>query len=267
MVAEGSLDVMVLAVDVAGDRTADGDEACAGGDRDEPTLRHEHPQELVDAHPGRHRHGVAQLGEAQRVGVALGHRESGAQAPDRHDAGHEVLVKERRERQHQPERPVRKEHDGHQGDGHDELRQARASSPAGHDANEPDELAKVLAHQQALGLPVVNAAEKAVHCTRVETAELVRGVENLIVPKALRFRLDPQLLEPLRLRIKDLFAFPVILRSVGEQEGANIHLANRDSDLPAIFAELHALGCVDIAFYLARHHHAMRGDIARDFAG
>ena len=110
------------------------------------------------------------------------------------------------------------------------------------------ELAKVLAHQQALGLPVVNAAEKAVHCTRVETAELVRGVENLIVPKALRFRLDPQLLEPLRLRIKDLFAFPVILRSVGEQEGANIHLASNDGELPAIFAELHALGCKD--FYV-----------------
>ena len=110
------------------------------------------------------------------------------------------------------------------------------------------ELAKVQAHQQALGLPVVNAAEKAVHCTRVETAELVRGVPNLIVPKALRFRLDLQLAEPLRLRIRDLFAFPVILRSVGEQEGANIHLAPKDSELPATFADLHTLGCKD--FYV-----------------
>lgn len=110
------------------------------------------------------------------------------------------------------------------------------------------DLAKVQAHEQALGLPVVNAGEKAVHCTRIETAQLVHGVPNLIVPKALRFRLDPQLLEPLRQRIKELFAFPAILRSVGEQEGANIHLARNDSELPAIFAELLAIGCKD--FYV-----------------
>jgi hypothetical protein len=110
------------------------------------------------------------------------------------------------------------------------------------------ELANVQAHQQALGLPVVNAAEKAVHCTRVETAELVRGIPNLIVPKAMRFRLEAEFVEPLRLRIKDLFAFPAILRSVGEQEGANIHLARSDAELPAIFAELLALGCRD--FYV-----------------
>lgn len=109
-------------------------------------------------------------------------------------------------------------------------------------------LAKVEAHQQALGLAVVNAAEKAVHCTRVETAELVRGIANLIVPKAMRFRLDPQLLQALRQRIKELFAFPVILRSVGEQEGANIHLARNDAGLPAIFSELMALGSKD--FYV-----------------
>jgi hypothetical protein len=109
-------------------------------------------------------------------------------------------------------------------------------------------LAEVQAHEHALGLPVVNAAEKAIHCTRVETAELVRGVPNLIVPKALRFRLDAQLLLPLRRRISELFAFPVILRSVGEQEGANIHLARNDGELPAIFQELLDLGCRD--FYV-----------------
>ncbi|MCA3554159.1 hypothetical protein [Aestuariivirga sp.] len=109
-------------------------------------------------------------------------------------------------------------------------------------------LAKVEAHQQALGLAVVNAAEKALHCTRVETAKLVSGVPNLIVPKAMRFRLDPQLLPALRQHIKELFAFPVILRSVGEQEGANIHLARNDAALPAIFSELIALGSKD--FYV-----------------
>ncbi len=53
MVAEGSLDVMVLAVHVAGDRPTDGHEAGPGGDRHEPSPRHEHLQQFVDAHSGR----------------------------------------------------------------------------------------------------------------------------------------------------------------------------------------------------------------------
>lgn len=107
------------------------------------------------------------------------------------------------------------------------------------------DLAQVQAHERALGLPVVNAAEKAIHCTRGETAERVRGIPNLIVPKAMRFRLDAQLLEPLCRRIRDLFAFPVILRSVGEQEGANVHLARNDRELPGLFSQFLAIGCRD----------------------
>ena len=52
VIAERSLDVMILAVDVAGDCAADGDEARAGGDRHEEAAGHEHAQQIVDAHAG-----------------------------------------------------------------------------------------------------------------------------------------------------------------------------------------------------------------------
>lgn len=113
------------------------------------------------------------------------------------------------------------------------------------------QLAKVEAHEQALGLPVVNDAAKAIHCTRVEAADMLRGIPNLIVPKVMRFRLQSHLLESLRKGIGEVFAFPVILRSVGEQEGANVHLANNPAELGVALTELLALGGKD--FYVIEY--------------
>lgn len=113
------------------------------------------------------------------------------------------------------------------------------------------QLAKAEAHEMALGLPVVNDAAKAVHCTRVETADLLRGIPNLIVPKVMRFRLEPQLLASLRKGISEIFTFPIILRSVGEQEGANIHLATNTAELGQAITELLALGNKD--FYVIEY--------------
>lgn len=113
------------------------------------------------------------------------------------------------------------------------------------------QLAKAEAQEQALGLAVVNSAAKAIHCTRVETAEMLRGIPNLVVPKAMRFRLEAHLVDVLRLRISEMFAFPMILRSVGEQEGANIHLATNGAELGAAIKELLALGSRD--FYVIEY--------------
>ncbi len=44
MVAEGTLDMVVLTVDIAGDRPTDGHEAGSGGDRNEPAPGDEHLQ-------------------------------------------------------------------------------------------------------------------------------------------------------------------------------------------------------------------------------
>ena len=52
VVAERPLDVVVLAVDVAGDGPADGHEAGARRDRDEEAPGHGHAQQVVQAHPG-----------------------------------------------------------------------------------------------------------------------------------------------------------------------------------------------------------------------
>lgn len=108
--------------------------------------------------------------------------------------------------------------------------------------------AKAEAHEQALGLAVVNAAAKAIHCTRVETAEMLQGIPNLVVPKAMRFRLEAHLVDVLVLRIGEMFGFPVILRSVGEQEGANLHLASNPAELAAAIKELLEIGRRD--FYV-----------------
>lgn len=104
------------------------------------------------------------------------------------------------------------------------------------------QLAKAEAHEQALGLAVVNPAAKAIHCTRVETADMLQDVPNLVVPKAMRFRLEAHLVDVLRLRMSEMFSFPIILRSVGEQEGANIHLASNTAELGVAIKELLALG-------------------------
>src|SRR4051794_2170215 len=52
MGADGAVDVMVLAVDVAGDRSPDRHEARARCDRHEEPSRHDDPQQLVDADAG-----------------------------------------------------------------------------------------------------------------------------------------------------------------------------------------------------------------------
>ena len=51
MAAKGPRRPMVLAVDIAGDRAADGDVLSAGDDRHHPTAGHERMQQLADRHP------------------------------------------------------------------------------------------------------------------------------------------------------------------------------------------------------------------------
>ena len=58
LIAERPVEVVVLAVDVAGDRPTDRDEARARGDGHEPTARHDDVEQVVEADPGRHGHGA-----------------------------------------------------------------------------------------------------------------------------------------------------------------------------------------------------------------
>ena len=52
MGTEGSISVVVLTVDVAGDRSADGDESGSGCHRHEPTLRNDASQQRVETDSG-----------------------------------------------------------------------------------------------------------------------------------------------------------------------------------------------------------------------
>jgi hypothetical protein len=104
------------------------------------------------------------------------------------------------------------------------------------------DLEAVQRHEQALGFAVVNPAAQALHCTRQETAELLKGIPGLIVPKVMRFRLDAALTDALRSTIGELFAFPILLRTVGQQQGVNIHLVSRSDELDVVLAQFMELG-------------------------
>ncbi|WP_421695732.1 hypothetical protein [Aestuariivirga sp.] len=108
------------------------------------------------------------------------------------------------------------------------------------------DLRRVEGHEMALGFPVVNAAANAVRCTRQETADLLRGIDNLVVPKIMHFKLDHALFPAVRAHINDLFVYPVILRTVGEQEATHLHLATNNAELGAALSELLARGEKDI---------------------
>ena len=60
---------MVLAVDIAGDRSADGDEPGAGGDRYEEAPGDDHSQQLVDADSGAHLHPTGRRVEHDLAGT------------------------------------------------------------------------------------------------------------------------------------------------------------------------------------------------------
>ena len=66
VVAERTVDVVVLAVDVAGDRPAERHEAGAGRDRHEEALRHQMAQQVVEADAGVGRHEPARGVEPDR---------------------------------------------------------------------------------------------------------------------------------------------------------------------------------------------------------
>lgn len=107
-------------------------------------------------------------------------------------------------------------------------------------------LDEVEAHQEAPGLPVINSAAQAAHCTRLETAELVSGIKNLVVPRIRRFRLQADLRAALKNSVKDLFPYPVILRSVGAQQAENMFLVSSDAELDDAITQQIAQGDKDV---------------------
>jgi hypothetical protein len=91
VVAEGTFAMVVLAVDVAGDGAADGDEASAGCDRHEEAARHDHAQQVIHADAGGHGDGgplrvehrlvsSTQLAQHQPAGVLRGVAVAAAEA-------------------------------------------------------------------------------------------------------------------------------------------------------------------------------------------
>jgi tetratricopeptide (TPR) repeat protein len=120
----------------------------------------------------------------------------------------------------------------------------------------------VEAHQQAFELPVINSAAQAAHCTRLETADLVRSITNLVVPRIMRFRLQAELRNALKSRVRDLFSYPVILRSVGDQQAECMFLVSNDEEFDEALTQQIARGGMDVYVieYAGRQH---RGNMFR----
>ncbi len=122
------------------------------------------------------------------------------------------------------------------------------------------QIAEVEKHERAFALPVINPVSRAIRCTRPETAELLSGIPNLVVPKIVRFQLEASLLPDLPAAINGSFSYPVILRSVGEQQAQLVFLAQNDADVASAADRLMSLGRNDvyvIQFVNIKHRNAM----------
>jgi hypothetical protein len=84
----------------------------------------------------------------------------------------------------------------------------------------PGAAQQVAALAQALGAPVVNGPERAVHATRQENAQVLSRVPGVIAPRVGRFWNDQNRREDLVRRLSELFGYPMIVRTVFEQMGS-----------------------------------------------
>lgn len=85
--------------------------------------------------------------------------------------------------------------------------------------------------EDAIGLPVINAAAKAMRCTRQFNAEALQGIANLVTPKLRRYRKVAGQAEALARAVEPEFTYPVIVRGVFDQHGRNVFLAENRAEL------------------------------------
>jgi glutathione synthase/RimK-type ligase-like ATP-grasp enzyme/tetratricopeptide (TPR) repeat protein len=91
---------------------------------------------------------------------------------------------------------------------------------------------------RSLGIPVINAPDTAAGATRQMTSERFAGIPNLVVPTTGRFVRDVARLGDLVAAIEQKFTYPVIVRTTGEHNSANMALVRGRADLESTLLSL-----------------------------
>jgi glutathione synthase/RimK-type ligase-like ATP-grasp enzyme len=91
-------------------------------------------------------------------------------------------------------------------------------------------LAAVQTLAGAIEAPVVNPPDRAALCTRQMNFERFSNLPNVVMPRLKRFVLDLERLDEIATLTEQSFTYPVIVRTVADQEAKNITLVeNRQS--------------------------------------
>jgi len=89
-----------------------------------------------------------------------------------------------------------------------------------------------------LGAPVINPCEAAATCTRQKNPDTLAGIDGLILPSVRRFRSDLSRFDELIGKIEDGTAYPMIVRTVYDQESQNMTLVRSRAELAAAIRNL-----------------------------
>jgi tetratricopeptide (TPR) repeat protein/glutathione synthase/RimK-type ligase-like ATP-grasp enzyme len=101
-----------------------------------------------------------------------------------------------------------------------------------------DSLSKTRALIDAIGAPLINAPEPAAECTRQLTSTRLADIPNMVVPGVFRYFRDVKRLDEVVTAIEEDSAYPVILRTTGEQESANMALVHTRTELLEVLLRL-----------------------------
>jgi tetratricopeptide (TPR) repeat protein len=92
-------------------------------------------------------------------------------------------------------------------------------------------LAEARAFCDQFDAPLINPPDAAIHCTRQKNPLNLAGIDDLVLPSVRRFRCDLARLDDLVAEIEAGTPYPMIVRTVYEQETRNMTLVRRRTEL------------------------------------
>lgn len=84
---------------------------------------------------------------------------------------------------------------------------------------------------ESFGVPVVNHPAKAVQTGRDVSVNRLAGIPGVLVPKTMRFSSVGKIRQALAYEIEDQFDYPIIARTLSNQEGFGMHKIDTRDDL------------------------------------
>jgi glutathione synthase/RimK-type ligase-like ATP-grasp enzyme len=99
-------------------------------------------------------------------------------------------------------------------------------------------LAAVQALAGAIQAPVLNPPDRAALCTRQMNFERFVGLRNVVTPRLKRVVLDPDRLDEIVALTEQSFTYPVIVRTVADQQSVNMTLVEDRQSLRETFQQM-----------------------------